>query len=328
MKLTMVRQMGWVVGCVMLLAGARGAANDGVFTFAAMGCMPYEYVENVAEQTHRLTEEINRRRPAFTVHLGDINSGSEAPTDAKLQAVKAWFGRFDGPLIYTPGDNEWTDAHRPKSGSMDPLERLGHLRELFFAREESLGRQPRALVTQRRMPGYERLVENARWTEGGVHFATIHVVGSDNNMQPAIPGAVAEWTHRDAANIAWLREVFAAATEAGTPGVGLFMQAQPFAYTDGKSGFIPGFQEFLTALEQEVRDFGKPVLLVHADAHRYRYEQSVAIELTAERVPNLHRVESFGGRDIHAVEVLVAPHTPEVFFPGPLIVPGNPRPRL
>jgi hypothetical protein len=293
-----------------------------------MGCLPYEHVENVEEKTHRLTDEINRRRPAFTVHLGDINSGSEAPTDAKLRAVKEWFGRVDGPLIYTPGDNEWTDAHRPTSGSMDPLERLERLRELFFAQEESLGGQPRALVTQRRMPGYELFVENARWTEGGVHFATIHVVGSENNMQPAIPGALEEWTRRDAANIAWLREVFAVATKAGAPAVGLFMQAQPFAHTDGQGGFIPGFHDFLAALEREVRAFCKPVLLVHADSHRYRYEQSIAIELTAERVPNLHRLESFGGQDVHAVEVLVAPHTPEVFFPGPLNEPGNPRPRL
>jgi hypothetical protein len=128
--------------------------------------------------------------------------------------------------------------------------------------------------------------------------------------------------------IAWVREVFARARGEEAPGVALFMQAQPFAHSFGRSGFIPGFRDFLLVLEEEVRAYGKPVLLVHADSHRYRNEQAVAIESAAERIPNLHRVETFGSRDIHAVEVLVAPKTPEVFFPGPLIVPGNPRPKL
>lgn len=329
MILSMVGRVVRMAGCVVVLAaGARGAADDGAFTFAAMGCLPYERVENVAEQTARLTEEINRRGPAFTVHLGDVLGGIEAPTDAKLLAVKEWFGRLDGPLIYTPGDNEWTDAHRPLSGSMDPLERLGRIRELFFEKEESLGGQPLELITQRRMPEFAEFVENARWTRGGVQFATVHVVGSANNMQPGVPGAMVEWARRDAANIAWLREVFAEATREGAAGVALFMQAQMLAHSFGRSGISPGFGDFLAALERETRGFGKPVLLVHADSHRYRYEQSIAIKLGGERVPNLHRLESFGSRDIHAVEVLVAPKTPEVFFPGPLIVPGNPRPKL
>jgi hypothetical protein len=318
----------WMLGCFLGLAGARGAGEGPTFTFAAMGCLPYERVENVEEQMRRLTDEINRRRPAFTVHLGDIIGGNEAPTDEKLRAVEAWFGRLDGALIYTPGDNEWTDAHRLTSGGMDPLERLGRLRELFFEREESLGGSPRALITQRRMAGYAEFVENARWVEGGVHFATVHVVGSANNHQPLVPGAMAEWARRDAANIAWVREVFARARGEEAPGVALFMQAQPFAHSFGRSGFIPGFRDFLLVLEEEVRAYGKPVLLVHADSHRYRNEQAVAIESAAERIPNLHRVETFGSRDIHAVEVLVAPKTPEVFSPGPLIVPGNPRPKL
>jgi hypothetical protein len=44
-------------------------------------------------------------------------------------------------------------------------------------------------------------------------------------------------------------------------------------------------------------------------------KRAVAIELAVERVPNLHRLETFGSGDIRAVEVLVAPNTPEV-FPG------------
>ena len=34
------------------------------------------------------------------------------------------FDRFEMPLLYTPGDNEWTDCHRPAAGAYNPLERL------------------------------------------------------------------------------------------------------------------------------------------------------------------------------------------------------------
>ncbi len=35
-------------------------------------------------------------------------------------------------LVYTPGDNEWTDCHRSNNGKYDPLERLAALRNGFF----------------------------------------------------------------------------------------------------------------------------------------------------------------------------------------------------
>ena len=36
------------------------------------------------------------------------------------------------PLLYTPGDNEWTDCHRPAAGRYNPLERLDAVRATFF----------------------------------------------------------------------------------------------------------------------------------------------------------------------------------------------------
>ena len=40
--------------------------------------------------------------------------------------------RFEGPLVHTPGDNEWTDCYRKKAGEFDPLERLAKVRAMFF----------------------------------------------------------------------------------------------------------------------------------------------------------------------------------------------------
>ena len=56
------------------------------------------------------------------------------------------------PLIYTPGDNEWTDC-RPIS-KYDPNERLDRLRQLFFAAPRSLGQRSRALTRQSDLVNY------------------------------------------------------------------------------------------------------------------------------------------------------------------------------
>jgi hypothetical protein len=43
------------------------------------------------------------------------------------------FGQFRPPLVYTPGDNEWTDCHKKKEFSSGaPLRELAAVRELFF----------------------------------------------------------------------------------------------------------------------------------------------------------------------------------------------------
>lgn len=311
-------------------AAVASAAAAERFSFAALGCMPYGEANYPAFE--RLIAEINRHAPAFTVHCGDTKGGSERPTEAFLLRMKTWFDSFDGPLMYTPGDNEWTDVHRESNGRQDPLVWLGKVRATYFAEERSLGRNPLPLVTQRRDPRFAKFVENARWTVGGVVFATVHVVGSHNNHNPGLPGAMEEFGERDAANEAWVRAAFAEARTTGAPGLALFFQAQPFAQDYGEEGRAPGFKRFLDTVEQEARAFGKPVLLVHADEHRYRLEEAKAFERGGEPVPNVTQLETFGAGDLHGVLVTVDPASPQVFLAGPLLVPGNalpvlPRPR-
>jgi hypothetical protein len=52
------------------------------------------------------------------------------------------FNALPHPLIYTPGDNEWTDCHEGRNvAGLDPLERLAKLRTVFFQGERSLGQK-------------------------------------------------------------------------------------------------------------------------------------------------------------------------------------------
>ena len=299
--------------------GTNSPPSTPPFSFIAIGCMPYARLPGSMDAYGRVLNEIERHQPVFTVHLGDIMGGEEICTDALLEKRRQEFDSISPALVFTPGDNEWTDVHR--TGKFQPLERLHRIRELFFPTEFSRGRRPLALVTQRRSTAFSKFVENARWTHGGILFATVHVVGSGNNYQPMVPGAVEEWKERDEANAAWLREAFLEAKSIHAAGVAVFCQANP----------IPdhiGFARFLDTLAAESNAFGKPVLLVHADEHRYRFEVGYRPKKSAPPVVNLTRVETFGASDFHGVLVTVDPTSNAVFLPGPLIVPGNPLPRL
>ena len=193
------------------------------FTFAAIGDVPYGPHEEFAA----LIDKINTQSLAFTIHVGDIKSGSTVCADETFLSVRQLFDQFDRALIYTPGDNEWTDCHRVNNGRYDPLERLEKIRQLFFASNESLGKQQLPLQTQSSQKPFTSFVENRRWSQGKVRFATLHLVGSNNNLQPGLPSS-SEFAAREHANIAWLKETFAEAKANMDSAVVLAMQADTF----------------------------------------------------------------------------------------------------
>lgn len=295
------------------------------FSFVALGCMPYGRQNFPAYE--RLLREIDRHAPAFVVHCGDTKAGAEPPTEEFLVQVRLWFDQLDSAVMYTPGDNEWADVHRPEAGGHDPLLWLQKVRRTYFANEKSLGRRPIPLVTQRRDRAFAKFVENARWVRDRVVFATVHAVGSNNNCQPGVPGAMAEFEERDSANAAWIQAAFAEARAIEAAGVALFFQANPFGGLD-RTDRRSGFTRFLETIEMESRGFGRPVLLVHADEHRYRFERGVTFRHGGEPVPNVTRLETFGADDLHATIVVVDPASPHVFLAGPLLAPANALPVL
>ncbi|MBY0429722.1 MAG: hypothetical protein K2Q10_00870, partial [Rhodospirillales bacterium] len=219
------------------------------------------------------------------------------------EATLELFQAFDGPLVYTPGDNEWTDCHRARAGGFDPLERLAKLRTMFFATPHSFGRAP--MPVQRQSGDY---VENQRWAWGGVMFATLHVVGSNDNLQrDAI--AAQEHFQRTEANLTWLRETVGQAGDAAA--LVLFMQANPgFELKEAEQR--SGFNELLTELSHAVAAFGRPVLLVHGDTHYFRVDKPLK-DADGRTVETFTRLEVFGEKDIHGVLVTADPELPEVF---------------
>ncbi|MFM9081055.1 MAG: hypothetical protein ACKOTE_13170, partial [Opitutaceae bacterium] len=121
----------WLAPLVLLLAVSRAGAAE-PFTFAAMGCLPYARHAGSEEAFGRLIAEINRQKPAFAVHLGDILGSDERCSDELLLRRREPFDSVATALVYTPGDNEWTDTHSEKAGRFEPTERLARIRALFF----------------------------------------------------------------------------------------------------------------------------------------------------------------------------------------------------
>jgi hypothetical protein len=114
----------------LLAAPAAGAVPR--FEVGLIGDAPYS-ADEVAS-VERLHAALDHERLAFVAHDGDIKGGSSPCTDELFLAERERFRRSLNPLVYIPGDNEWTDCHRTGG---DPLERLRRLRELFFQEHES-----------------------------------------------------------------------------------------------------------------------------------------------------------------------------------------------
>ena len=64
-------------------------------------------------------------------------------TDERYRQTLNEFNGLRHPVIYTPGDNEWTDCWEPGSGGFLPLDRLNRIRQIFFQNPtRSMGRVP------------------------------------------------------------------------------------------------------------------------------------------------------------------------------------------
>jgi hypothetical protein len=305
-------------------AGAEQIGGDRAFSFVALGDMPYNIPGDYAK-VDRLIAAINTMKPAFTLHVGDIKSGGVPCSDDIFQRALAQIQTLDGALIYTIGDNDWTDCHREAAGGFDPRERLARIRQLFFARpERSLGKSPIDVESQARvMAAYTGYPENARFAHRGIQFISAHVVGSNNGFEAQDPEATKEFFEREKATAAWIEAGFRKAVESDAKAVVVFMQAE-FDQARFPNGSMPrqsGFLRVLDAIEAGALAFGKPVLVINGDEH--------FIELTplknklGKPIPNVLRLMVYGDGDVHAVRVLADPDSAGVFGFVPLIIPEN-----
>jgi hypothetical protein len=194
-----------------------------------------------------------------------------------------------------------------------------------------------ALESQAQDPAFAKYVENQTWEIQGVRFATLHIVGSDDNAKTSMD----EHKERQAANVAWLKKAFAAAKAQRSAGIVLITHANPEfenrwtrSYASRYARSVRGadapkapppapYDGFLDALIAEMQGYSKPVLYVHGDTHIFRIGKPLLNPKTQRFFENLTRIETFGWPDSAWVRVRVNPGNPHLFEIHPELVPGN-----
>jgi hypothetical protein len=311
-----------LTGCA---AAPPATQARGAFSFALIGDMPYSAREEA--MLDELIDTINvDPSVSFVMHAGDIKDGGEPCSDALIRARYEQLQRIRTALVYTPGDNEWTDCHRPAAGRFNPLQRLAFVRSLFFRDpHRTSGQHPFAVEPQSVQTGFGEYVENALFMRERVVFATLHIVGSDNGLVPwtgfdatdtrARPRAdrLAEVERRTAAALEWIDEAFARARATDAAGVFLLMQANPRFDLPPTHAERLAFEPLLQRLRARSLAFGRPVVLAHGDFHELIIDQPLAGAEEEAPVPNLTRVQTFGSPRIRWIRVRVDPASPALF---------------
>jgi len=139
-----------------LLAASAAFAQNGTpinpnsnnrLTLAVYGDAPYGLTADDTTQTDKTAAFIAAvnadPKVDLVLHAGDIHSGKQLCTEAYDGTIADLWSAFENPLIYTPGDNEWTDCQKSGEGEHvngqpvdyahgDPLANLQLIRTLFF----------------------------------------------------------------------------------------------------------------------------------------------------------------------------------------------------
>jgi hypothetical protein len=337
------------------------ADGSSTVTLAVYGDAPYGATNGDTTQlalTPAFIASVNSDPDVSRVlHVGDIHSGSDHCYQSYNQTVfDVWAGTdttysgagFQDPLVYTPGDNEWTDCNKAKEGGGtggdsyydtsqsghlpgDPLDNLAIVRSLFFpVAGQTLGANP-AQVTSQAQVGpkkYRSFVENVRWEQDGIMFVTVNLPGSNNDSLPWFGLPVTERqlderVLRTAADLQWLNDAYALAESHGDKGLLIQTQADmwdPAAVVAGGDG-LDQYNTVVGRIAKLTRDFAGQVLLINGDSHVYESDHPLSssdplyqIHPVGYSVPNFTRITVHGKTTpLEWLKLTVDPASPQVF---------------
>jgi hypothetical protein len=289
-----------------------GGHEERSFSYAVYGDAPYGTTPTDTSETDAtpaFIAAVNADKAVSTVlHVGDIHSGSQFCTQAYDQQIADLWTGFADPLVYTPGDNEWTDCHKkkegggafnPATGQIDyvtnpdgsvtdyaggnPVDNLALVRAIFFPRpgvtlgSGHLDVLSQAQVDNRAHPTDGQYVENVMWQRDGVLFASVNVPGGSNNdadpwygAPAASPQQTTEAANRTAAALRWIDHTFGTADRIHARSVVIMAQADMWDLDGKDATHLSGYEPIVGSLAAHTRAFGKPVLLLNGDSHVYR----------------------------------------------------------
>jgi len=273
----------WVVLIWFAIYGVTDAKEP--ITFVVMGDMPYTAEDKITLK--KLSVAIPALKPSVLVHYGDLKGGGESCTDALLKARRDQFHDYlPNRVIYTPGDNEWTDCDRKYlTETFDELERLAYLRKIFYNDKTSdLSQDIPSLRRQEEQP------ENSMWKIETLLMGTLHIVGTNNGRVNILKSDVNQTLdavdRRDDLNRVWLRKLFEKAKEA--EGLVVIFHADIYRFKGDAQACTPQnrlkcnpYKNIRDDIEAMASAYKKPVLVVHGDTNAYCFNQQ------SEKIPNL-----------------------------------------
>jgi hypothetical protein len=235
---------------------------------------------------------------SLVAHVGDVHSGKQFCTEQYDRDIFAQWTALQDPLVYTPGDNEWTDCHKVAQGGHvhiggvpvdyadgDPIANLALVRQIFFSNPgTSLGGSPITVLSQANVvdpahPSDANFPENVIWQQSGVVFVTLNLPGGSNNDQDVwfpqdgntveTAAQTQEREERTGANLRWLDRAFSIAEDGGAIGLVILEQADMWSWEETPA-HESGYEPFVSSIAKHSGDFGEPVLLFNGDSHVYR----------------------------------------------------------
>ena len=339
----LLKSVASVVAALSLISCAAPGTSSGLggaagtpFSFGLWGDMPYKKAGDDVKLPAVLNS-INASDIAFSLYDGDIKDGSSKCTNDIYTDALTMFNSMRKPVVYVPGDNEWTDCHRLNNGGFDALERLSHLRRVMYPTVSSLGQTQMPLAHQGKLG--EKFVENTRFSHGGVVFVGINMPGSNNNLvlnakecsaksarnAAQCDAANAEYMERDIANVAWLSASFEQARAQQAAGVVLVVQGDPGfdlpeteSVNESDAPSVSGYRNFMGQLVQQTQAYKGQVLLVHGDTHFFKMDKP--LHHPGDMLTNLTRLQTFGSPSLHWIKVTVDTASANVFQVTPVIV--------
>jgi hypothetical protein len=294
-------------------APSHSARGHTAFSYAVYGDAPYGTSPTDTSEfdaTPAFIASVNADPDVSTVvHVGDIHSGSQYCTASYDRAIQQLWTGFTDPLVYTPGDNEWTDCHKAKEGggtydagtgqidyvldpgtgrpvdyaNGNPVANLALVRSVFFPQPgRTLGSGTLRVLSQAqvrdpRHPADAQYVENVVWRKKQTLFVTINVPGGSNNDADPWYGAPtasaeqqSEAAQRTGADLRWLDFAFGLARTGGIRDVVIVTQADMWDL-DGKTpAHLTDYEPLISSIAAHTARFGRPVLLLNGDSHVYR----------------------------------------------------------
>ena len=328
-------------GCSSLDTTALPNNRDNqVFTVALL---PGEIIDYGKEKNDTIAS-VNEHKVDFSIFNGDSkDGGTECGNYAIGEHVMDYFKSLDNSVLYSLGDNEWTDCHRINDGSYNPIERLSYLRKVFFNKSTTQGNNALSVERQGR-PG-QAYSENSRFIKNHVMFVALHIPGSNNNFvstsslcsrystrtEADCDLQTKEYVARNAKNLEWLQSSFAIAKKEKLAGIVINIQADPyfaFKMSGGRyqNNFLAsldpsvnGYADFFHELIKQTHLFNGQVLLNHSDSHYCKIDKAM-FDKNGTLTSNFTRVEDFGGPEQSWIEMKVDPNSKNVFSFQPVIL--------